>query len=1335
MWIHSIRPIYRPFVVNLQDAEPLTFLNADGSRSAWKDATYLALAGANNMTNNQVIRYSKEGKNAVTFQQTVGGNVQTPYTYLKNVRVVKDSWSKNVVSYGNDGGTSHTFTMNTDWICDNVSYIYFEENNSSNAWKNQTGTFGLRGRIELKPEFGYKDATVKVNVPANNFGYFRISGSNKNIDRTQTYTYHRGDILKLSTVMRSQYKDSYEPAGYMVSYKHNQSDTRWVKQNVIVPYGKDNGTSEFLDDNQRLRYGYYEITPLFQRTGNAVMVRVKNSDLSNIDTSYGFFKSALYTEKKIGNEMYREYVVYENPDYGKIYSLAARLSSTARSNVYLNWTVPGNNRNYGGEVFYHEASNNLENNIITLSCVTENNPSAGGKDVYQTVEGSLYRPVYNMQTKQTSMMNMHPARGALVSFGSSFAVVDEDGSFKLTPFRAMNDYKGSPLTHYIRYMVSVNGETSLREMALPQSSGSSQEVSVIQDGSGTDSIKKVQAWVSSQSLGQQLISTENGSIINHIDVTTDNASYGYNLIIDGDQVTVRAKMREPVLYTKVTADAGGRLTEQPNTPERVTGVKFVIYDAYTNTEKAAYDAAAKDGGFAAEIPLSEALPGNRLYLRVTTDRSHGIYAPGSAAAEMNRTTYSDVFTGYTFLQKTTEKVPVLQHVELPIDMNFENLPLLGDTAMQFDLPFVSVGSVKTDTGYRLYIGVSVGQVADKIKDSHMTSYAGDTGAYYKNIFSIKHPIQTFKEGLAASYKDAFKNVPTAFDGATSALGAPTWKFDVQVGVYFDFTYMSISNPNNGANDTACIFTGVGGYIGVSAGVKMAWYTILPVVWIPAYFGIDISGNVLGFFGAGTDTSKPQITYDAANNATVNFEDKLGEFHASVKMAATVQVYVGVGLAGTIGLRGGGTFSAMGLWEPSDWVSDWGGDLQFTVGIWIDLFLFSVPLQYSFPDIKLGSFKQYENLSGRARMLSDGEEPAEFEVRQPYTDAPSEWLPDGAQTRSAFSEVSTQTIVKNAYEHPDAQLAKLKNGSVFMAFLDTDPARDATQRTVLKYAVYRNGAWSDPRVVQDDGTADFQPSICEMDGGKVMISWLSSDPENAVPEDSGEYLANLEVYTAVIDPASGTVSEETRLTTDTYYDYTPTSVYDEKTGDRIVYYVKTATKGSAADMANSYANDCVIVYMLYSNEKGKWMFDEYYPNEVDSPESEKFLIDNWHGQRFLAAAIPELGKDNPNIADFTAISYNGIAVYAYTIDQDSSNDTAFDKELFLQCYNFATHSTYVPIRITNDSVSDALPQFVRTGESFNEAAKTDADTKLFWYRDEKKHCLYRCFLSGQRWCKR
>lgn len=1318
LWVHSITPIYRPFVVNLQNADPLTFLNADGSYSAWNDATFLALAGANNDTNNQVVRYSKDGKNAVTLQQTVGKNVSTPYTYLKSVRMIKDSYSKTIANYGNDGASSHTITMDANWLHNNSGYIYFEQNNSSDAWKNQTGTFGLRGRIELKPEFGYKDAKIKINVPENNFGYFNVSGDNKKISSSETFTYHRGDIIKLSTVMYDEYKDLYSPAGYMVSYKYNESDTDWVKRDVIVPYSEDGGTSELLDDNERLRYGYYEITPLFTRNDNAIVVRVREDNLWLCDQSYGIFTTPYVEHTEIDGTRYNDYIVYDKPVYGKIYSLTARYGGSARSCDYAFWKEPGSDKTYTGEVFFHEASNDPEENIIELSIEYDYYG-----DRHLSISGSVYRPSYNMSTRQVGYSNMLPAQGAIVNFGTAFAVVDAEGNFNVPLFRSISDHNHSgDNEHYIRYTIAYNGEESLREMRLSNNPTTYTEHDfTVTDSEGNTSIQTKGVWVNTLNTGQQLINTENGSIINNIEVYSDAVNQGYNLIIDGDSVTLRARCTSPAKYTKQTIDENGVVTEESNADENVTGIEFVIYDAATNTEIASYPAEKQDDEFVANVSLSQALPGNRLYLRVTTDRSTSVYASYDENGnliqpendeDMNSTTYADVFTGYTFTQKNTEEVPVLQHVDLPITMDFLELPLVGNTGMSFDFPFVSVGAIKTDTGYRMYIGVSPVQVADKVRGTHAATYAGDTGAYYKDMFSISHPIQSFKDGLAASYQNIFKDVPTLYDGATSALGAPTWRFDVQIGVYFDFTYMQTTNPNNGAVDTHCIFTGVGGYVGVSAGVKMAWYTILPVVFIPAYFGIDISGNVLGFFGAGTDTSKPTITYDAANNATVNFDDSLGEFNASVQLGATVQIYVGVGLAGVLGLRGGGSVSAMGLWEPSDIVSDWGCVLTFKAGIWIDLFLFTVPLQYTLAELKFGSFEEYENMPDVSTSSAELQSVPSFSVRQPYSDEEPVWLPEEIQLMSGFNETSAQTIVENGYEHPDVQLIKLSDGSVFMAFLDSDTTRDALDRTVLKYATYKDGIWSEPVVVQNDDTADFQPSICEMDNGRIMISWLSYDPETQVNEDAADYLSKLEVYTAVIDTASGTVSEETRLTNDEYYDYTPVSVYDDLTGDRAVYYVKTASTGSAEDMVNSYTNDCVVVYMLYSAEQGRWLFDYYYDEEVASEEDKEILISQWHGQRFLSSPIPELGLDVPNISDFTAITYNGIAVYAYTIDQDSSNDTAYDKEMFVQFYDFETHKTYVPVRITDDNVSDALPQFVRTGSG------EEADTKLFWYRDEK-----------------
>ena len=95
---------------------------------------------------------------------------------------------------------------------------------------------------------------------------------------------------------------------------------------MIVPYSLEDGTSQYLDDNQRLRYGYYEITPLFTRNDNAIVVRVREDNLRACDQSYGIFTTPYVEHTVIDGVRYNDYIVYSDPVYGKIYSLSARPS-------------------------------------------------------------------------------------------------------------------------------------------------------------------------------------------------------------------------------------------------------------------------------------------------------------------------------------------------------------------------------------------------------------------------------------------------------------------------------------------------------------------------------------------------------------------------------------------------------------------------------------------------------------------------------------------------------------------------------------------------------------------------------------------------------------------------------------------------------------------------------------------------------------------------------------------------------------------------------------------------------------------------------------------------
>lgn len=257
-----------------------------------------------------------------------------------------------------------------------------------------------------------------------------------------------------------------------------------------------------------------------------------------------------------------------------------------------------------------------------------------------------------------------------------------------------------------------------------------------------------------------------------------------------------------------------------------------------------------------------------------------------------------------------------------------------------------------------------------------------------------------------------------------------------------------------------------------------------------------------------------------------------------------------------------------------------------------------------------------------------------------------------------------------------------------------------------YSIYDNGIWSEPVKVQDDGTADFEPDICDA-GDKVHITWTSREPGKGYTSET-EYLKSMDVYTTTLDKATLTIGEIERLTDDEFYDSDPKGMYDEESGDYIVYYLKADVSEDFIKSMSPTTNESVIVYMLYDAKEGKWARDYYYDNEVESEEAEDFLVEYWGGQRFLASPIEDFEMNDPIIIDFDSVSYNNLGVYTYTVDEDNNIDTIEDRELFVQVYDFKDHGTYVPIRITKDNVADARPQLIRNGEN----------TYLFWFRNNK-----------------
>ena len=779
-----------------------------------------------------------------------------------------------------------------------------------------------------------------------------------------------------------------------------------------------------------------------------------------------------------------------------------------------------------------------------------------------------------------------------------------------------------------------------------------------------------------------------------------------------------------------------------------------------------------------EEPVTGILPepGDKLYLRLVTDRLLQAEELADGEEISGDYRYSDIFTGMYFYQPTAYERPPEMGIRTPIEIEYGNLPLIGSTGMDLAFPFVSVGIMKIQHGYRIYIGVSPVQIMDTVKGTHVSAFSGAGGEYWKSLFSIKSPFQSFSEGLSKAsetigmVRDAAKATAASNKAngtnesvGDAGLGSHSWRFDISLGMYFDFINPTVTQ--DGISHTSYVFNGMGGYISVTLGFTMAWYIVLPVVFLPAYLGIEMQGTVMGYLGA-TFNKDMEITYADALNGSANINDGITELTGGIRGYGYVQISLGVGLCGTLGVRAAGKVNMIASWEPTDPNGSWGAYIGLQAGLMIDLFLFSIPLMYSFAGWPFGSFEYYSNPE-KWTSTPDNPNPqltSTFSLRN-GSGEDSMWLGDQAMLQGAFrpNKDKVQILAADAYERPDSKLITLSDGeSLALAFIDSDNAKGETQRTTLKLATYHDGQWSQPVVVSGDYTADFQPSIAETKDGKLLVAWVS--PTNTAVDlstDEGvmQYLNSMEVYAAFVtldgskqintktDSVYGICAdtEVTRISNDKrvnasgnmgYYDSNPTVVADLESGDAMVYYIKSGRSslgdGDITDYINPYTNDCVVCYLPFNaavdtDTDGRtvpagWLFDNFYYSEMHgNTTNEQFLIDNFGGQRFLDGAV-NANNERYTIPDFTAIGYNGLAVYAYTVDTDGSNDTDTDKELYLQVYDFRNHETKYKILITNDGVSDTMPQFFRTRANTADGMSTDAEnthTKLFWYRDGKQ----------------
>ncbi|MCR5792105.1 MAG: hypothetical protein K6G65_02955, partial [Lachnospiraceae bacterium] len=1370
--IHWIKPIKRPFCVYMKRADSLKYTNADGSLAENQNSAQASLV---NQIQGRDYAIAFDGENMVLQSNVIGG-----ISRLSGVKIWDKEQKKSTMiasKYLNNfkvGNDKIYISLNNDFCRDYKDYIYYDGNVVA-------GNASCKGNIRLQPVFDYNNATIKINKTDEKMAdggvvdaTVKING--KAVSYGTNLTYHIGDTLRFTSTVNG---NEYDALGLDVRYV--KAGNTWTSPDT---WNYENGKYD-----EKLTSSSYNITPRFTEKNNRIVVRVTSSDVAKFEAEGMFDKSFINKAEKLNGYYDIEIADRNETQAGKTYNLAAR----TKAGYIPVWKETNSANYYMGTSLTYTAKNRRSANIIYLYAGTQSSS-------YVHLKGQLYYDNWSLKalTKNNPAGEpIIPANGGFVSAANEMAFADENGNFKTKAF------------HPAQKITLNNGQTvSLGDSQRPL------YIRVLAGASGVEEIKDLRV---STSGSKETVSngTTNVSSVNagpgKIQIRANSADNG-GCTLTGVYVRNKGNVVDDVMMNDEITNIIVSTTETET--EKVKSVKFLIYDHWTNQVKKEIEA-QKEGlnwaamnSFEADPESGDYAEGDRVYVQITTKDSTKAVSDAKVVIgqKVNKDTgkledvvkeltneekeklqevvYPPVNTGYLLVKTGQYAAPTQQNIDignlsgmsgLPLVNNLDALLNLGPVQLSTENRYGDKGEV---IGTRIRVGFDVSILAQDSLLSEGYDTKGDDGVEYGSFF---HKLDNFKD----SFKKAGSSIWKPSKDKVASYGAPRWGVHPTIGFFLDFSIVP-KQKEEGTNtvDTKLVVAGGGLYLGCSADYRIAWYALIPVICIPCYFGVSGELRLMMDIGGTTKQGheEEEVNLEDFSATSHNLTEEL-QFEFKLSLAATVQVYVGIGICGTLGVRGGMQFDAKFIWYPTlsekyDYFDCTTG-LTLTLGfrIWVDLLLFTVPIPvYTFDDWEWGLNEQLTDLreagkdnfkdllkpknipNAKTKLKGVNEndiaddleqpEPIEYELKE-KGDKPSAWNGDvDTSYMSALKKASkkfnlkkatyketSHTMIADGYDDPDAQIVSMGNQEALLVFLQKDMTRTAQEQTAISYSVYKDGQYSAPVIIQTDATADFQPNVTEA-GDDMIITWISSDPSKSKgnvndADYQKNYVKSQEVYTVRVAKSdleqNRTINQNAivKLTDNNWYESKPFAVYDKTSGDYNIYWIASGEDSEggaeAADLANPMNTNgrvySAIVYRVYDASVGEWLVDDHLATERPSGMSEEQYrqqLLEYGGQRFVRSPLTELQMTDPLIADITGISYNGINVYAYTIDKDNDADTDADRDLFIQCYDFEKRINYVPVRITNDTIADSTPQIVRKG------SETDGTTYLFYRSGDEIH---------------
>lgn len=1341
MYIYEITPVYRPFEITLEDADTsaLQFVDESGKLVSYDKIAIFADAAKTSLEAG--VNWAATGKNDVTVKLK-----DNTYSWIKHLDVVKYDdkgkiiATKRVVSNLSQSTSTASFQLTQDTLnsLGDAGFINFEKN----------GNMGLKGKIGVRAvlapypaEFTVKNddvrATIKLIEPEN---------------KPAGWTWHKGDCLIAQTVVNKGYEKLWLPIGVNAHYKLSSDDK------VMTHDTWDNVEEESYVSRQ-LKYAVLEIEPALEEYLNKLIVKVSSRNRNQYDRTKGIFKEAKLITKADANidsseTGYFYYLIADTDTIipNKYYELNVK---PTRANYVAGWKQDVGTTEYYENTHYFRTTIKRAENIIELlaplpsdtKLILSGTAYYSGATLDQRVEGEAWIP----------------AEGAIASVDNlHYSVADENGNFAVKSTSGTDDNGDSfdyPLYAVkgkaFSYRITASGTTDYYKSKVDGTEKNG-ETTVNIGTAKVSAIDRSSPYIVSAIAinpdglqTSQVPITDNGISQIRVVVRNCGAEYGDGLTENTKEVEVLAfhpKNAEPMLLAKASKD-GYKAT---NDDEEDIPAYSPKVDGDAETWELRFAANTEDGYCS----------GDKIYVRLTTDRhEYKVYDENGKEVKdsaFNYTTYPPLDTGNVLVQPAWT-VPDKYDLDILDDPEFMSdhlkFPIFGSMNAVFKAGNI-VFSMKPlpNNGLR----VSFGYIPDKLYKHTENEGQSDTGEDY----SILNPLSSAKKAWAD--KGAFDKIIAKNAGQNNGSGKllpiKSGSVGVMFGIYLDFGRICT------AEGESLELSGGGVFGGVVATFRLVCY--FSVLAVPVYFGFNVQFDAMLSLGVEKDVNPNDIPFE--------WDDVEVGFDADIMGHTLFEAYVGVGICGVIGARGGVSVNLAYEYWPTvadhykkddqllkdhghpDGLRSAGLQGKVSLKLWIDFLVKVAVYEYNLVNedkdkpYNMGYYKDLEYLEEIDKELkkdlaatgASAQEEEELTMTTQFKQAgdPSVWTgPSRVLLRSTFEQESDVEIKTGGYDHADPQLFDLGDGKILLVYVDEDSSISGIDRTVLRYQVYDKNKkiWlATPGVIQaKNGDTNvngaLEPKLTDA-GDKVMITWTAVVLPDADMSDADymqKYLRQRNVYAAVVDKAdlkSANSTEPAQIdgtlvssTDKNLYNSSPVGVYYKDGDNEYLAVTYLASEANVTD--DSLSSDEKEIMMAMNATNNSYVRTAQYDAKNNKWVTEFSVLKlNSTYDAKTKTWSPIDGSDglmtdnNPTVIDLDTTVWGDWLISTFVVDEDNDISTDEDREVFVKFENLKTGNATVN-QLTDDGeyIDTEGNTHVGTAKSRPQLVKTSQSVFLFW----------------------